>query len=115
MIEPVERGADVVDFARAVIMFSLTQSGSAKVEAQHGKTEAVQRLHGVKDNLVVQRSTEEGMGMTDNCSVCRILGSGVEDRFQASSRAFEEERPNRGVRDHAFQITGTSAIRGCDQ
>ena len=72
-------------------MFSLTQSGSAKVEAQHGKTEAVQRLHGVKDNLVVQSSAEERMGMTHNCSVCRIFCSGVEDRFQASSRAFEEE------------------------
>ncbi len=54
-IEPVERGANVVDFPIAVVMFALAQSSSTKVEAQHRKTKTVQCLHGVKDDFVVQR------------------------------------------------------------
>jgi len=71
----------------------------------------MQRLHGVKDDLIVQRSAEKRMGMADNRRMTRILRSSIEDRFQASSRAFEEERTDGRIRNHAFQITGTSAIR----
>src|SRR5579862_7003659 len=54
-IEPVERRAHVIHLAVSVIVFSLAQSSAAKVHAQDWKTEAVQRLHGVEYNLVVQR------------------------------------------------------------
>ena len=63
--QPVERGADVFDFANAVGVLAFAQTGAAKVEAEHGKSKAVQRLHGVEDDFVVQRSSIERMRMAD--------------------------------------------------
>ena len=57
-VEPVERSANILDFAIAVVVFALAQSGSAEVESQHWKAEVIQRFHGVEDDLVVQRSAE---------------------------------------------------------
>ena len=90
-VEPVERRADVVDFAVAVVVFALAQSGSAEVEAQHGKAEAVQRLHGVEDDLVVQRPAEQRMRMADQRCVRRVVGARVEQRFEASRRTVEKQ------------------------
>ena len=90
-VKPVESGANIVDFAVALVVLTLAQSGSTEVEAQDGKAKAVQRLHGVKDDLVVERPAEERMGMTDHRRVRGVLCSGVEQGLQASSRAVEEE------------------------
>ena len=57
-VEPVERSPDVIDFAIALVVFALAQSRSTKVEAQHGKSKTVQRLHGMEHNFVVQRSAK---------------------------------------------------------
>ena len=57
-VEPVERSADVVNFAVTLIVFTLAQSRSTKVEAQHGKTKTVQRLHGMEHDFIVQRSAK---------------------------------------------------------
>ena len=91
-VEPVERGADIFDFPIALIVFALTQAGSAKVEAQHGKTKTVQRLHGVKDDFVVQRSAKQRMRMADHSGMSGILGAGVEQRFQSSGWTVEKQR-----------------------
>src|ERR1700733_1695714 len=89
-VEPIERDADVLDFSDPMLMFALAQSRSAEVEAQHGKAKAVQRLHGVKHDFVVQRSSKQGMRMADQrCMTC-LLCSGVEERFQASRRTVEK-------------------------
>ncbi len=76
-VEPVERGADIVDFGIAMIVFSVTQSGSAKVEAQHGKAKTIQRLHSVEYDFVVQGPAEQRMRMTDHRSVRGAVGAGV--------------------------------------
>ena len=52
-IEPIERRADVVDFSVPVIVFSVAQSSTTEIEAQHRKTEAIQRLHRMKHDFVV--------------------------------------------------------------
>ena len=93
-VEPVERSADVIDFAVALIVFALAQSRSAKVEAQHGKAKTVQRLHGVEHDFVVQRSAKQRMRMADQRRMSGVRGSRVEQRFQASSGTVEKQRPD---------------------
>jgi len=90
-IEPIERSADIFDFAIAVVVFALAQSGSPKVEAQHREAEVVDRFHGVEDDLVVQRSAEQWMRMTDQRRVRRVISSGVEQGFETSRGTVEEE------------------------
>jgi len=65
VVEEVEGGADVVEFASAVVVLAVAESGAAEVEAEHRKAERVQSFHGVEDDFVVQRASVEGMGMTD--------------------------------------------------
>ena len=91
-VQPVESGAHIFDFAVAVIVLAMAESGAAKVEAQHGKTKTVQRLHGVEHNLVMQRSAKQRMRVANNCGMSRIFGTGVEQRFKSSRWAFKEER-----------------------
>ena len=69
MIHPIECGPNVVYFALSVVMFTMAQSGSTKIEAQHGESETVQRLHGMKHYLVVKRSAVERVGMANNSSI----------------------------------------------
>ena len=80
-VEPVQRGADVFDFADAVIVFSLAQSCSAEVEAQHRESKAVQRFHRMEDDFVVQRSTEQRMWMANDSGMRRVLRASVEQGF----------------------------------
>src|ERR1700688_3101255 len=94
-IEPVERSADVVNFAIALVVLALTQSRSTKVEAQHGKAKTVQRLHGMEHDFVVQRSAKQRVRMADQRRMSGVSGSGVQQRLQASSRAIEKQGPDR--------------------
>ncbi len=82
-------------------MFSFTQAGAAEVEAEYGESEVVERLHGVEDYFVVERSSVERMRMTDYGSVGRGGRSGVEQSFQASGGAGEEERADGGGFGHS--------------
>jgi hypothetical protein len=88
-LDPIESGADVFDFADAVGVLALAQSGAAEVEAEDGESEAVEGFHGVEDDFVVERSAKEGMRMTNHGSVGCGGGSGVEQSFQTSGRASE--------------------------
>ena len=97
MLQPVEGGAHVFDLADAVGVLAFAQSGAAEVEAQHRESEAVERFHGVEDDFVVQRSAEEWMRMTDERSVSRGGRSRVEQGFEASGGAFEEEERMRRI------------------
>ena len=76
-------------------MFTVAQSGSAEVEAQNGKPKTIQRLHGVKDHLVVQRPAEHRMRMTDDRSVRGVFRTRIEQRFETSRWTVEKERTNR--------------------
>ena len=91
-IQPVEGGADIVDLAVAMIVLAGAESGAAKVEAQHGKSNTIQSLHGMEYNLVMERPAKHRMGMANYRRVRRTLGASVEQRFQPSRRAFQEER-----------------------
>jgi len=105
-VQPVESGPNIFDFAIAVIVFAMAQSGAAKVEPQHGKTKTVQRLHSVEHDLVMQRPAEQRMRMADDRRVSRVFGACVEQRFQSSRWAFEKERfDGRILGDHSIQIT----------
>ena len=94
--EPIEGGAHVFDFADAAGVFAFAQAGAAEVEAEHGESEAVERFHGVENDFVVQRSSVERMRMADHGGVRRVGRSGVEESFQASGGAGEEERADAG-------------------
>jgi hypothetical protein len=92
VIEPVERRAYVIHFPDSMIVFALAQTGAAKIEAQHGKTKTIQRLHGVKDDFVVQRATKQRMRMANHRGMGRVLRARVEQRLQSASAPVEKKR-----------------------
>jgi len=106
--EPIEGGAHVFDFPDAVGVLAFAQSGAAEVKAEYGESEAVKRLHGVEDDFVVQRSPIKRMRMAHHGGMGRTGQSGVEQGFQASGRAGEEERADAG----AFVGQGPSLVVG---
>jgi hypothetical protein len=89
-IEPVECGSNILDFAFTVIVFAFAQSRSAKVEAQHGKSKAVQCLHRVKYDLIVKRSAEKRMRMANYRSVRGIGCSSIQQRLKATGGTVQE-------------------------
>ena len=91
IIEPVERRAHIIDLAIAIVMLTLTESSTAKIEAQHGKTKTVQRLHGVKRDFVVQRATKQRMRMANDRGMGRVLRARVEQRLQPASGPVEKK------------------------
>src|SRR5207248_6591660 len=90
-VEPIERCAHVLDLAAALVMFALAEPSTAKVEAQGRESKAVQRLHGSKHNLVMHGAAEHGMRMADQRGMGSVGGAGIEQRFQLSCRAGNEE------------------------
>ena len=81
-VEPVERCADVVNFADAVVVLALAQARAAEIETQHRISKAVERLHGVEDDFVMQRAAKQWMGMANHCGVGRVLCASIEKGFQ---------------------------------
>src|SRR5579862_10002055 len=63
VVEPVEGGADIVLLAASMIVTAFAESGAAKVETQHGESEALEGFHCVVDDLVVHGSAAERVGM----------------------------------------------------
>ena len=96
LFQPVEGGAHIFDFSHAVGVLAFTQSGAAEVEAEHGESEAVEGLHGVEDDFVVERSSVQRMRMTDEGGVGRGGGSGVEEGFKAACGACNGEGADGG-------------------
>jgi len=95
MIEPGERGSHIVQFAVAVVVFTVTQAGSAKIEAQHRKPKVVQRLHRVEHDFVMQSAAEHRVRMADEGGVCRGRGAKVKNGFETARGAFQKQRANR--------------------
>ena len=93
-VEPVQRCSNVIGFFHPATVFSLAQSKATKIEAQHRKSKTVQRLHRMKHNLVVHGAAVNRMRMTDQSSMTRVLCARVEQRFEASCRAIDEQRTN---------------------
>ena len=87
LLQPIERAAHVVYLAYAMVMRAFAAASAAKVEAQHGQAEAMQHLHRVVDNLVVQRAAAQRVRMADQSSVRRIGLASIQQRLQASGGA----------------------------
>jgi hypothetical protein len=77
-IEPFKRRANIIHFAHTMIVLTLTQPSAAEVEAQHRKSEVIQRLHRVKHDFVVQCPAVDRMGMADQRGVGCILAARIE-------------------------------------
>lgn len=71
LIEPVERNADVVGFAVTMRMLTMAEPSTPEVEAQHGKSETIEGLHRVENDLVVQRAAVDRVWMADQRGVSR--------------------------------------------
>ena len=96
-VQPVQSGANVVHFTEAVIVCTLAHSHASKIETQHRKAEAVDSFHGVKDDLIVKRSTVQRMGMTDQRGVRRALNALIEQGFETACGAVDKEGTDCGI------------------
>ena len=90
-VEPIESGADIIEFSVTFVVLSFAQTCSAEVEAEHGKSEAVKSFHGVEHDFVVQSSTEDGMRMADQRGMGGVRRAHVKQGFEASGGTFEEK------------------------
>jgi len=72
-------------------MFAMAESSATKIKPQYRKTEAVQRLHGMENDFVMQRPAKQRMRMTNHRRMCRILSARIQERLQSSRRTFEEQ------------------------
>ena len=78
VLQPTERGADVVLLALPVIERTFAQPDAAEVEPQHGQTEGRERLHRVVDDLIVHGATASGMRVADQRGVGSVVATGVQ-------------------------------------
>src|SRR5581483_11927410 len=91
------------------VVLAFAQAGATEVKPQNRKSEAVQRLHGVEDDFVVQRPAIERMRMADQRSVRGVLSACIKQSFQPASRAGEKQRSNGGRRQHRSDYTRRTA------
>ena len=89
-LEPVKRYPDILNFTNAMRVLTLAESGAAKVEAQHRKSEAVESFHGVEDDFVVKSAAIKRVRMAYERCVCRRRRARIEQRFQTPSVAFKK-------------------------
>ena len=91
MVYPVECGTHVILLSEAVVVFAVTEARPAKIKTKDGKSETVQRLHGVEHNLVVQRAPEHGVRMADECRMGCVFSAKVENGFETAGGTVEEK------------------------
>ena len=78
VVQPVQRRADIVALTDAVSVLAFAQPAAAKVKAQNRKAKAVERLHGMKHNLIVHRPAKHGMRMAHQSGESSIVSARVE-------------------------------------
>ena len=86
---PVERGADVVLLALALVEVALAETYAAEVEAEYGESKRGKDLHGVVDDLVVHGAAAEWMWVADERGVRGIVAARVQDGFEPACWAVE--------------------------
>ena len=110
-IQPVESGANIVDFAGAVVVLTVAESSTAKIKAENRQSEGVQRFHGVEDHFIVQGAPILGMRMGNESGVGRAGRADVEQRFELAGGAFEEERADGGRHlGHGYRVQRGAAL-----
>jgi hypothetical protein len=88
-------------------VLSLTEAGSTEIEAQHGESETLQRLHGVKDHFVMQSSAEKRVGMANQGGMSGGRRTRIEDRFEASGEPVDKKSSDgSGGHRHAVDDSG---------
>jgi len=65
MVEPIEGRTDVLNLAEAIRVLTLAQTSSAEIKPQNWKSKTIERLHRVKDDLVMKGSAINRMRVTD--------------------------------------------------
>ncbi len=111
ILEPVERRANVFDLAEAACVLAFAQPGAAEVEAQHGESEAIERFHGMKYDLVVQRAAVERVRMAHYRCMRRVWRTAIQQRFEEPGRAGQEKRANARVfREHGCKGNGSESL-----
>ena len=85
----IERRADIVFFAAAMVVASLTGSYTAKIETQNGNAQRVQRLGSLIDDLIVHRALIKRVRVTEHGSQGnpKRFFWPPKDRFEPSRRA----------------------------
>ncbi len=86
----------ILDFLYAIGMLAFTKTSAAEIEAEHGKSKTIQRLHGVENDLIVQGSAVQRMGMTNHRGMGGAGRSGVQQCFQPSGGTGKRQRTNAG-------------------
>ncbi len=91
--EKIERGADILPFAKSAIVYTGAAASAAKIETQHRDAKGIERFRRLVDHLVVHGAAKERMRMADDRSERRMLNAGwfPEDRFEASCRSWQKE------------------------
>jgi len=90
-IQPLERSLNVFDFTFPIVVFAFAQSGPAKVKTQNGESKTVQRLHGMKDDLVMQGTAEQRMRMADHRCVRGRARARIQQGFEPTSGSVEKQ------------------------
>jgi hypothetical protein len=111
-LEPIECSANIVALAASIVVGALAESGAAKVESEDRKTEGVERLGGVIHNLVVHRSSMQRMRMADERCVRSIGVAGIQQSFEASCGASDEQGLDRVRQKSIDSILAGSSARG---
>lgn len=89
-VQPIEPGTNVVNLTLAVVVHALAESGIAEVEAEHRKSEGVQRLHGVIHNFVVHGAAIHRVGMADQGGVSGARLALVQQSFEFAGGAAQK-------------------------
>lgn len=87
MLDPIQSCADVILFAVAVVVNTLAEAYTAKVESQDGKAEGREGLHGVVDDFIVHGAAAGGVWVADQCGERGGLVAGIEEGLKAASGA----------------------------
>jgi len=89
-IQPIKSSTNVIDFPVALVVLPLAQPRAAKIETQHRETAAVQRLHGVEHDLVVQSAAKQRVWMAHQRRMRRVLRARVKQRLQPAGGALKK-------------------------
>lgn len=109
VFQPGKGCANILLLTVAVVMHTFAEAGASEVEAENGKVEGLEGLHGVVNNLIVHGAAAQGMGVAYEHRVLRIRSAGVEERFKPACGASQvvnssEDSGAAAIRRHLFTI-----------
>jgi hypothetical protein len=89
VLQPVESCENVVLLTEPAIVSAFAQAYTAEVEAEDGKTEGREGLHGVIDHFVMHGSAARGVRMADERGVRGVVAASVEKGLETPGGAAE--------------------------